>query len=280
MKILQTIFWVLFFSVNVYSQESEIENFKISLNEYIDFSIGKSTVPINAANHAKFRKKVDSSFKAFVLNENSNSYDKLIVDKNDDKNKFLRLDGRVSVNVKTFLINSKTYVVYSYTSRDYRDYYIKENETNKIVYKGSGKSCYVDDLYSIDENHFMVVEKTGDFNSSRNAIVLSNKKLPWFVVKAFEGKAFGQVMGDYFNKKFVKKRERFQLDCEMDFTLSAPKDINKIYFDANTKTISYKQYAAGNKFKLITAKWENNTFVIDDYNVNEQLSGNAGAVPE
>ncbi|MBL0336842.1 MAG: hypothetical protein IPP73_16415 [Chitinophagaceae bacterium] len=148
------------------------------------------------------------------------------------------------------------------------------------MYEGNSNCCYVDHIYAIDSTHFMVIEKDGDMNSSRTAFVLSAKKLPWAKMKAFEGMAFGQVPAGYFTKKYVKKREQFQLDCDMEYTMSAPADINDILFDHRTKTLSYKQYSDNRKFKLITAKWENETFKLDDYSVREGLTGSETMVPD
>ncbi|MEO8770515.1 MAG: hypothetical protein ABI402_10535 [Ferruginibacter sp.] len=281
MRIFCSLCLIILFSTNACSQEKELDSFKKEINFYIDFLLGKvGTVPINAANQDTFRKNVDDAFKAFVALKNSYSYDKLVQAKNDDKTKFIRLDNRVSVNLKSFFLNNKTYVVYSYTSRDKMNYYIKENETNTIVYEGNSTATYIADLYVIDETHFLLVEETGDFNSSRDVIVLLTNRQPWTKIKAFEGKAFGHVPADYFAKKYVQQRDLFQLDCDMDYTLSAPGDINRIFFDHATKTISYKQYSSNNQYKLVKSKWENEKFIIDDYNVRENLSGNNSAVPQ
>jgi hypothetical protein len=280
MKKFIVLFIIVFLTSNSFSQEKELELFKKDLNFYIDFRLGKiATLPLNESNQIKYRKKVDEAFANFVLHKNSSQYDKLIIAKDDEKKKFLRLDDRISIYLTTFILNNKTYVVYSYTSGDKINFFIKENESNIIVYEGNSKSCFIDDMYLIDDSHILLIEKNGDFNSSRSAMVLSIKKNPWSIIKAFEGNAFGQVPGEYFSKKYVKTRDTFQLDCEMGFTLSAPEDINRISFDTKTKTLSYKQYFENKKFKLITAKWENEKFIIDDYNVNENLSESSTAVP-
>jgi len=279
-KMVTTLCVIALLDTNLYAQATELENFQKQLNAYINFTLGKKgALPLNAANQVKFRKKVDETFKTFVLHKDSYGYDKYVVVKNDEKTKFLRLDDRVTVYITHFLINKKTYVVYSYTSVSKRNYYIKENESNRVVYEGNSTTYLIDNLYPIDDKHFLLIEKNGDFNSSRSAVVLLVNAPRWTKIKAFEGKAFGQVPADYFNKKFVKRRTEFQLVCEMDFTFSAPADVNSIFFDPATKTISYKQYAENKKFKLVTAKWENDVFVIDDYNVEENLPAGGIAVP-
>lgn len=281
MKIITCLCLSILLTSTAHSQESELNDFGKALNLYVDLLTGKAgSLPLNKANEIKLRKDANEAFKKFVLNKNSNQYDKLTVIRDDEKSRFLRLDGRVSLYTKTFTIDNKTYIVYSFTSRDLKNYCIKDNESNTIVYEANSGVYLIDDLYQIEPGYFLLIEKTGDMNSGRSAYVLTAEKIPWRKFKAFEGKAFGQVPGEYFTKKFVKKREQFQLECEMDFTLSAPKDINTILFDPSAKVISYKQYEGDRKFKIITAKWENKTFIIDDYNVQENLPADGMAVPQ
>jgi len=264
-----------------YAQVKEIDDFQKKLNLYIDFNLGKiDSLPINSSNQNKLRSAVDEAFRRFVLDKNSYQYEKLAPAKGDEKTKYFRLDGRISVYAKAFPVNGKTYIVYSYTSRDKMNYVIKENESNTVVYEGNSKSYLIDALYLIDESHFLLIEKNGDRNSSRSAFVLSTKKLPWSKVKAFEGNAFGQVPGQYFVRKYVKKRVELQLSCDTPFGSDLPADANTISFDPATRTISYKQYSDQRKFKLAAAKWNNNLFVIDDYYVNENFGSSATALPE
>lgn len=281
MRIFVALCLVILFSINSYCQREELENFKGELDFYLDSLAGKiHGVPITASDRARFSNRVDAAFKMFVLNKNSYDYDKYVAARGDSSTKFLRLDNRILVNLKTFPVNNKTYVVYSYTSRDKNNYFIKENESNNIVYEGNSTAVYIAHLYAIDSTHFLLVEETGDHNTSRRAMVLWRKKVPWIRMKAFEGMAFGQVSEGYFIKKFVKRREKFELECEFEFTMSAPEAINDIAFDPTTKTMSYKQYSDNKRYKQVTAKWENETFVIDDYNVNENLHSNDVGVPE
>lgn len=280
MKNIYTLLVALLLTLPALSQEKELEQFRLELNTYIDFINGKITsMPLNESNQLKLRKKIDQQFKTFVLHKDSYQYDKLIAPKEEGKEKFIRLDGRVSVYLKAFILNNKTFIVYSYTSRDKMNFYIKDEESNTIVYEGDSKSYLIDNLFWLDDTHVLLIEKNGDRNTSRAAAVLSTQKKPWTITKGFEGNAFGQVPGDYFNKKYVASRELFQLDCEIEFVLSGQKDINTITYNGSTKTLSYKRYTDNKKFILITSHWENNRFKIDDYNVNENLSASGIAVP-
>ena len=268
MKLLITLCLIILCAKHSQSQEIALGNFKKELNFYIDFIMGKfDSIPVNKENQLTFEKKVDDSFKAFVRDSNSYNYAQFVQAKDDPTTKFLRADGRIYINLKTFFLNNKTYVVYSYLSRDKKNYYIKEIESNSIVYEGYSTCVYIDKLDVIDNTHLLLIEENGDFNTSRSAFVLSSTQKPWSKLKAFEGKAFGQIPGDYTTTKYVKKRAEFQLDCDTEITLSAPEDVNAIMFDNKTQILSYKQYTGKNQFKLITAKWENEQFNIDDYRV-------------
>jgi hypothetical protein len=280
MKNIYTVLVALSLSLAALSQEKELEQFRQELNTYIDFINGKiSSIPLNESNQLMLRKKIDQQFKTFVLHKNSYQYDKWITSKEQSTEKFIRLDGRVSVNLKAFIMNHKTFVVYSYTSRDKMNFYIKDEESNTVVYEGDSKSYLIDNLFWLDDTHVLLIKKNGDRNTSRAAAVLSTQKKPWTMTKGFEGNAFGQVPADYFKKKYVASRELFQLDCEIEFVLTGQKDINTIIYNGATKTLSYKQYTDNKKFNLITARWENNKFKIDDYSVQENLSASGIAVP-
>ncbi|WP_306352004.1 hypothetical protein [Flavobacterium sp. '19STA2R22 D10 B1'] len=247
----------------IHAQEKEIEDFKKEFNFYIDFQLNKfDSIPINTTSQKLYSKKVDLAFKTFVAQPNSDNYDKLILAK--DNTKFFRLDPRFSIHVKSFTINDIVYAVYSYTSQSKSNYIVKNINSNEIVYQGSSNKPYVDALYLIDKQHFLLIEKNGDFNSSRRAIVLSAEKKDWKTISAFKGY---DLDNNFKAKKLLQKRSALSLECDMEITMLAPKDVNLISFDSNTKTISYKQYESLTKFKTIAAKWENNKFEIDDYRV-------------
>ncbi|MEC4048416.1 hypothetical protein OX284_003160 [Flavobacterium sp. SUN046] len=256
-----------------FSQEKEIENFNKEIDFYIDFTLQKfPDLPVNEVNQTKFRKKVDAVFKEFVLQKDSNLYDKLITSRDNPNLKFIRVNKKCEVTVTTFTTNHKSYSVYGYTSMNKINYFVKDNEANTIVYEGDSKSSSLDDIIYIDENHILLVVIVGDYHYGREVMVLSTKKQPWTVLKAFEGKAFGQVPMEYYNSKYVKKRAVFHFSCNDFPPMYCPKDFNKIAYDSNTKTLSYKIYTEGKRPQLVTAKWENELFKIDDYNMRSNSS--------
>ncbi len=280
MKSTTALIALLFFALSMNSQEQEFENFKKEFNFYLDFTIGKfDSLPRNQANQAKFEKKLDEAFKKFVLHTNSYEYEKLVIAKGVDNTRLIRLDGRGEVNITSFNTNNSTYLVYGYTSRPKKNYVIKDLEHNKLVYEGDNHTYLIDGIYAIDPTHFLLVQQDGDYHTSRSAVVvLLTEKKTWKQTESFSGMAFGQVLGEYHTKKYVKKRTYFQLDCDIDFTLSKP-GINRVTFDTATKTISYKRYYTTKQPETISVKWENNMFAIDDYHVGENLPADSPGVP-
>lgn len=259
----------VFISSFSFAQEKEMENFDKEIDFYIDFTLQKfPDLPVNEANQTKFRKKVDDVFKEFVLQKDSNLFDKLITSRDNPNLKFIRVNKKCEVTVTTFTTNHKSYIVYGYTSMNKINYFVKDNEANTIVFEGDSKASSLDDIIYIDENHILLVVVVGDYHYGREVMVLSTKKQPWTVLKAFEGKAFGQVSMDYYNSKYVKRRAVFHFSCNDFPPMYCPKDFNKIAYDTNTKTLSYKIYMEGKRPQLITSKWENEVFKIDDYNMS------------
>jgi hypothetical protein len=280
MKILYTISFILLSHISLFSQEKEFDLFKNELNFYIKFQLGKiDSIPVNSKNQTIYCNKVDQAFLSFVLNKNSHQYEKLIVSRDNANVKFINSNRTFSMYVTAFNVFSKTFLVYSYKSVAKQNYLIKDQEENKIVYQSEKYAYYVDNLCAIDSTHVLLIEQNGDFNTSRTAMVLSIQKGKWNPILAFDGNAFGQYPVAYFKKKYVKRRVRFQLECEFEYTMSAPNDINLIQFDYKTKTLSYKQYSNDKTFKWIKSKWEQGVFKIDDYNVSENLSRSDVAVP-
>lgn len=273
-KILLLIAYLFYFDNPILAQEKEIETFKKDLNLYIDLLLERvDSVPLNKANQEKFMRKADQSFKTFALARNSQQYEKLVQDRNLPNRKFSNLDKRIELYVVDFTANNKNYVAYSYVSYAKQNYLIKDVAANSIVYEANAITPYVENIIGIDSTHVLLIERTGDRHTSKQAAVFLTSGKTWKMIPAFRGQAFGQVPGQYNKKAFVKQRNYFQLDCEMEVLMSAPEDANKIFYDKKTKTISYKKYSGKRNFKSIEAKWENNMFVIDDHDVAEDFEG-------
>ncbi len=261
-------------SKNSNAQDTALVQFKKALNHYIDFTSRLiDSIPLNEKNNGRLSKQVDDQFKAFVLHPGSYQASEWVQSANNKDVRFIRVDARGSIYLSAFKVADKNYAVYSYTSRDKNNFFIKDTDAGAIVFDGGGVYHDVAGIYRIEDGFILLIVKEGDRNTSRTAMVLSDKKNAWVLTKSFEGKAFGQVPGQYFNKKFVKRREKFQLDCDFGVTMTAPVDVNHIQFDTASKKISYKQYTDARTYTLVTAQWVNNVFIIDDYNANENFQG-------
>lgn len=231
-------------------------------------------------NYNKVVANLDNCFKAFIQHKKSQDYENFIMAKNHTNYKFFRLENGIEIGQRTFIIDSVAYVVFSYKTMNRPNYFIKSLADHRIVFDGDAKSYSVEGMYPIEKNRLLLIEKDGDFNTSRKASVIASEGKQWKQLKAFKGKAFGQVDIDYFKKKFVSNRTYFQLDCDIDVSMAAPADANQILFNEKTKTISYKQYDRNRRFKIVEAKYENGIFIIDDYSVGEGFSSGNVAVPK
>jgi hypothetical protein len=270
----------LFISTSLFAQQAEVDELNKAFEFYRLYSIGKiDSLPQNPKNYARAIGQLDSTFKAFILHEKSQDYEKFKLAQGKTNFKFFRLDNTVEIDAAWFVMDSITYVVFSYHLQNQPNYFIKRLSDHKIVYSGNSLVCYVDAMYSLEPNKILLIEEDGDFNKSKEVSVISTSGKEWKPLKAFKGLAFGQISGDYRNKKFVDKRTYFQLDCDMDVYMTAPQDVNKVSFNENTKTLSYKQYDGPSRFKKIEAKWENGMFTIDDYNVGDAFQSNSPAMP-
>ncbi len=250
------------------SQQKELEAFKQTIIQYNEYGAGKA----EEAGHKKqsaeeYRSNIDKAFRNFVLLKNSENYDQLKTFEGGVKE--LTLDNKVTVNIKTFTLNSEPFAVYSFDSFIASDYYIKDIAKNKIVYHNNQRVPYVDAIYTIDDKHFLIIEKYGDLNTSRRAFVVKESKKEWTAINAFEGKLL--IYRD--EMEFKKERPYLLIECDFETQMNAPRNASAISFDSTTKTISYKTFENERIPKIISAQWKENHFLIDDYDVGNHILG-------
>ncbi len=271
---------LLFMPISVFAQDTEVKALNSAFNLYNAFQNGKvDSLPQNEFNYYKVVAHLDNSFKAFILHKKSQDYEKFLIAKGYTNYKFFRLENGIEIGTSTFVVDSVSYVVFGYKIMNRPQYFIKRLSDYTIVFDGHAQSSSVDGMYAIEKNRILLVEKDGDYNTCRKASVIATNGKQWKQLKAFKGKAFGQVDADYFNKRFVAARTYFQLECDMDVSMQAPRDANQILFNEKTKTIGYKKYENDRQFKKIEAKYENGFFIIDDYNVGQSIPSGSTAVP-
>jgi hypothetical protein len=271
---------LLFLFYSSLAQDAEVKALNSAFNLYNAFQNGKvDSLPANEKNYNKVVAHLDNSFKAFISHKKSQDYEKFVLAKGHTNYHFFRLENGTEIGYSSFLVDSVTYVAFGYKILNRPQYFIKRLSDHKIVFDGHAHSSSVDGMYAIEKNRILLVEKDGDYNTSRKASVIATEGKQWKQLKAFKGKAFGQVDADYFNKRFVAARTYFQLECDIDVSMMAPRDANQIMFNEKTQTIGYKLYKNDSQFKKIEAKYEDGFFIIDDYNVGDGIRTDNTAVP-
>ena len=262
------------FSSSSFAQQKELEAFQHSIIQYIEYGAGKAMEAGHKKQSAEtYRSNIDQSFRKFVLLKEGTAYPDF---KPEGTNrKVLNMENKVFIYVQTFLLREKFYAVYSFRSSISSDYYIKDISKNKIVYHNDKRIPFVDTVYSIDNNHALIIEKYGDVNTSRRAFVLKTDEQEWKVINAFEGKQL--IYHDEL--EFKKERTYLWVECEFSTSMNAPKNASDIYFDPEQKTISYKTYENSKRPVTVSAEWKDGHFLIDDYDLSTHIHSFRSAAP-
>ena len=125
----------------------------------------------------------------------------------------------------------------------------------------------------IDNNHLLVVEDLE--KDGERAFVINTKKDKWEAIKAFKGKAFKDNSTDYTTKSTMPNRTYLKFAISKSTLSMYGESFLKKYeisFNESTKMISYKKYNKVESETIeIKAKWENNSFSMDDYYIGEDL---------
>lgn len=252
-----------------FAQQKELEAFKQTIIQYNEYGAGKAAEAGHTKQSAEeYRTNIDKAFRKFVLLKNSENFEGFKTFEGGLKE--LTLDNQVTINITPFSLNGVEYAVYSFKSFIASDYYIKDNQANKILFHKDQRVPYVDAMYSIDKEHILIIEKSDDMNTGRRAFVASSSKKGWKQVDAFEGKELA-----YYEEEMVYKKERTYLNVGMSFEvyMAAPRNASHISFDTTTKTISYKTYENEKRPQTVSAQWKDNHFIIDDYDVGSHIIG-------
>jgi hypothetical protein len=277
------------------AQQAEFDAFANRFYTFQEYANGRLPgVVQNQKNYFLYVDTLDQAFRSFVLTDSSAFIPGFVQARNAANMRFRNMNNRGEVQVRTFNTGADSILVYSYSCRDHREFFVKEVATGKVVYVGKERGAMVNGIYNLDSALVLMILESGDMLCSREAIVLqrypSSKATPgksaatnngmWKKIKAFEGAVFGQVAGDYRQKKVVPRRERFIHEGDRDLVMVAPRDAEEIFFDPSTKTLSYKKYSGERNFVWVKSAWKNNCFTIDDYSLSEDFSSSGVAVPE
>lgn len=255
------LFFLFLITSYTFSQEKELDIFKEKLNFLIDYQLGKlDSITRSKIIYQEVVNQVDDSFKDFVNSEDSYNCYNCRVSSLDKNIKFFEIDKKTQIVLHTFIVNNKTFVSYSYRSFSKQNYFIKDIEKNVVIYQGNGKTFGVENIFEIENDYYILIEKHGDRRESREIMILQNTNNSWKQINGFEGKE----LNNNLELEYKSKRPILSFYCDGIEVFNYP-EINILKFDKNSKTISHKKYLGKNKFEIITSTWKDKKFIIDDY---------------
>jgi hypothetical protein len=275
------------------AQQTEFDAFATRFYTFQEYANGRLVgMEQNAKNYNLYVDSMDQAFRSFALTDSSAFIPGFVQASNASNLRFRNMNNKGEVQVRTFNRGTDSMLVYSYSCRDHQEFFVKEVASGKVVYVGKERGAMVKGIYKMDSALLLMILETGEMLYSREVIVLqrypsskttSGKSASastgmWKKIKAFEGAAFGQVPGDFRQKKVAPRRERFIHEADMD--LAAPHGAEEVFFDPSTKTLSYKKFSDERKFVWVKAVWKNNCFTMDDYSLSEDFSSSGVVVPE
>jgi Holliday junction resolvase len=269
------------------------------------------SIPKSAENTKRLKSNYEQSFMSFIKHKDSKNLDSLKKHSIDNKSSFIignnnylfsslrkdpfiksldnnvnysitlyplydyHLPNFVSIFIQPFTISNTEYVSYYCKLKGKGTYYIKDVKTNQLVFQAEGltSEAPIKKLMKIDNNHLLIVENME--KDGERAYVINTQKGKWEAIKAFKGKAFKDNSTDYTTKVAMPNRTYLRFAISKSTLSMYGESFLKKYeinFNENTKMISYKKYnKVESEIKEIKAKWENNSFNIDDYYIGEDL---------
>lgn len=269
------------------------------------------SLPKSAETTKRLKNNYEQSFMAFVKHKDSKNLDSLKKHSIDNKTSFIignnnysfsslrknpfvksldnnvnysitlyplydyHLPNFVSFFIQPFTINNTEYVSYYCKLKGKGTYFIKDVNTNQVVFQAEAltSNAPIKKLIRFDNNHLLVVEDME--KDGERAYVISTQKDKWEALKAFKGKAFKDNSTDYTIKTNMPNRTYLRFAISKSTLSMYGESFLKKYeisFNENTKMISYKKYNKVESETIeIKAKWENNSFSMDDYYIGEDL---------
>lgn len=270
---------LLLVSIGAYAQDSEFTRFADEVKFYNLFIRGKiDSLKVDEANQNKFRPRLDEVFRKFVLYPGSEQYSRFVRSRSDQALKFINGNNMFEVEVDSINDGDKIWLVYGYTFSEKKNYMVKDFSSNKIVWEGNSNTNTVQLIGKLDSVHYVVVEENGDVNAAREAFVVKFLNDKWTRIKGFEGKQLGTYPADLSEMKYVKRRERLQLEYRFDMLMTYSLDVNDMLYNPSTKTLSYRILLENRNTKTVSAQWKNGVFLMDDY--FPEVSGDNVVAPE
>ncbi|MCS3529089.1 hypothetical protein [Chryseobacterium sp. JUb7] len=252
--ILLTIASGFLFLSNVNAQEKELKDFTKIFTDFNKCRYENKCVE----DIKQWHKNIANSFRKLIVTNN----DKIFTEPYNDVYKKYSIDTEKFIYKATFSNNGKSFSAYSYKSDHANRYFIVDNSTHSIVYSSLNSVIFLDGIFAVDQQYYLVIE---DMSSDKTASVyMLSKDKKWENAEAFRGEGFGMTLSEpYYNKSFREKRKRFNLDYRTATTY--PIESKKIFFNPETKVLSYRQYSDKTHYKEISSEWKNKRFDIDDF---------------
>lgn len=252
--ILLTIASGFLFLSNVNAQEKELKDFTKIFTDFNKCRYENKCVE----DIKQWHENIANSFRKLIVTNN----DKIFTEPYNEIYKKYSIDAEKFIYKATFSNNGKSFSAYSYKSDHANRYFIVDNSTHSIVYSSLNSVIFLDGIFAVDQQHYLVIE---DMSSDKTASVyMLSKDKKWENAEAFRGEGFGMTLSEpYYNKSFREKRKRFNLDYRTATTY--PIESKKIFFNSETKVLSYRQYSDKTHYKEISSEWKNKRFDIDDF---------------
>lgn len=307
------IFATFLVSSIAYAQVKELENLRSSIFRFTQYDNGKTdSIPKSKENTERLKKELERAWMAFIMHKDSKNLDALkrdginnrssytigdhtyflsellldLTNRKPENNRYYSigfygiydygLPNFVYTYIQPFTIYGKELVVYYFKLNGAGTYYIKEVESNKIIFKSEAltSNAPIMAFQAIDSKHCLMIEDMG--NDGKRALVIDNASSMWKPIKAFKGKSFNQPLGDYTKKSDVGSRYYLRFAENKHIVSGYGESFLKKYelhFEEATKTVSYKHFPKNNEEEVtVKSIWQNNSFTIDDYYIGEHLN--------
>lgn len=290
------------------SQINELDNFRQKLSDFISYD--NSPYEKSESDLQQLKLELDESFREFVFlkdfssiidtkefdelkkRANNNSFNYLYSFfelRRDYNNKtaknntnyyigFVNLydyasPNIVSIYMQAHSIGNEHYMIYYYKMNNKGNYFIKNINTNEIVYEDQAltSNAALVKFDKIDNTHYLIVEDMGE--NGQRAFVIKRENNNWKAMNAFRGKSFDIETLNYSEKKDRDARKYLWIASNLKITQhlkDRPFELSWIHFNENTKDLFYKRYHINwLKSEKVNSKWTGEFFLIDDYYIGE-----------
>jgi hypothetical protein len=310
---------LIIINLNLFAQENELKEFKKELVFFISYDNNKiDTLQKTELNTEKYKIKLETSFKKFCTNPDSKNLDNLKLkgiksgstysfgnetysfheQKRDYLNKEIenninycisfygiydyKLSNFISIYIQPFKLDSKDYIIYYYKLNGKGKYYVKDENSNKIIFESDAltSNAPILKIEKVESNNYLLIENMQ--NLGQRAFIVKNENTKWTSISAFKGQSID--MKTFVTKKETNSRKYLWIANNKNMTSRFGEGYDEkplILFDSKTKKISYNTYSKTSKeVKEFSAVWKNSTFTIDDYFIGKDYGNDQMPYPE